>query len=88
MTKATVFAVTCVLHSMVVLFCRFMMMFHSQAIYSLGRGTKVARRLLGSTLRDRLLIGTFDSFASRLLFTIGMLRLIVSLIRDREERGG
>ncbi|KAI4330259.1 hypothetical protein MLD38_028559 [Melastoma candidum] len=69
--KATVFTVTCVLHLRIALFCGFMMMFHSQAIYSLDCGTEAARHLLGSTPHDRLLIGTFDSFASLLLFAIG-----------------
>ncbi|KAI4312199.1 hypothetical protein MLD38_037038 [Melastoma candidum] len=82
--KATVFAVTCVLHSMIALFCGSMMMFHSQAIYSLGHGTEAAERLLGSTPRDRLLIGTSDSFAGLLLFVIGLLLLMVSHIQDRE----
>ncbi|KAI4368892.1 hypothetical protein MLD38_017399 [Melastoma candidum] len=49
--------------------------------------TDAARRLLGSTLRDRLLIRTSDSFASLFLFAIGLLLLIVSLIHDRKGRG-
>ncbi|KAL3740101.1 hypothetical protein ACJRO7_021390 [Eucalyptus globulus] len=59
------------------------MMFHARVIYSLGHGTDAAERLLGSTLQDRLLIRTSDSFAGLLLLAIGLL-LMVSNIKDRE----
>ncbi|KAI4341239.1 hypothetical protein MLD38_025987 [Melastoma candidum] len=77
-----------VFHSMIVIFCGYMMMFYSEKIYSLGHDTEVAGRLLRSTPRDCLLIRTSDSFTGLLLFAIGLLLLIVSLLHDKEGSGG
>ncbi|KAI4371720.1 hypothetical protein MLD38_010040 [Melastoma candidum] len=85
--KATVFAVTCVLHSLIAIFCGSLMMFHSRAIYSLGHGSEAAEKLMGSTPKDRLLIGTSDSFGGLLLLAIGLLLMMVSNVEDGEFQG-
>ncbi|KAK3431398.1 hypothetical protein EUGRSUZ_E03276 [Eucalyptus grandis] len=84
MTASLAFTVICVLHSLIVVFCGSLMMFHARAIYSLGHGTDAAKRLLRSTPQDRLLIRTSDSLAGLLLLAIGLLLLMVSNIKDRE----
>ncbi|KAL3740110.1 hypothetical protein ACJRO7_021399 [Eucalyptus globulus] len=67
------FAVICVLLSLIALFCGTLMTFHAQAISSLGHGTN-------------LLIRTSHSFAGLLLFSIGLLLLMLSSRKDWELR--
>nr|CAD1820099.1 unnamed protein product [Ananas comosus var. bracteatus] len=78
------FFAICVLHAAVAAACGALMMFYVDEAAAFGHGREAARRLRGSTPRDRLLIETSDSFAGLLLFAIGLLLFMVAFVRDRE----
>lgn len=60
------------------------MIFYSKEITVFGRGPETASKLQGSTSHDQLLIKTSDSFSGLLLFAIGILLVMVSLVKDRD----
>lgn len=80
----SLFFVICILHSLVTLTCGSLIMFYLNEISVLGHGTETARKLLGSTPHDQLLIQISDSFAGLLLFVIGFLLFMVAFVKDRE----
>lgn len=80
----SLFFVICILHSLVTLTCGSLIMFYLNEISVLGHGTETARKLLGSTPHDQLLIQISDSFAGLLLFMIGFLLFMVAFVKDRE----
>lgn len=49
----------------------------------LGHGIETARKLLGSTPHDQLLVQISNSFAGLLLFAIGYLLFMVAFVKDR-----
>ncbi|XP_061368351.1 uncharacterized protein LOC133311339 [Gastrolobium bilobum] len=81
---SSVFTLICVLHSAIALTCGALMIFYSKEILVFGHGLETASKLQGSTPHDQLLIQTSDSFSGLLLFTIGFLLLMVSLVKDKE----
>lgn len=50
-------------------------------------GTETARKLLGLTPHDQLLIQISNSFAGLLLFAVGLLLLMVVFLKDTECQG-
>ncbi|KAJ9686316.1 hypothetical protein PVL29_015287 [Vitis rotundifolia] len=80
----SLFSVICILHSLVTLTSGSLIMFYLNEISVLGHGTETARKLLGSTPHDQLLIQISDSFAGLLLFVIGFLLFMVAFVKDRE----
>ncbi|XP_047323989.1 uncharacterized protein LOC124927585 [Impatiens glandulifera] len=61
-----------------------LMMFYMGEMYSLAHGAEVAKKIMGSTDRDQLLIRTSDSFSGLLLFAVGFLVLMVAFVKDKE----
>ncbi|KAF3334280.1 hypothetical protein FCM35_KLT20884 [Carex littledalei] len=78
------FFAICLVHSLVALTCGTLMMFYLNEMAEFGLGQETARKLLGSTPHDQLLIQTSDSFAGLLLFAIGLLLFMVSFVKDRD----
>ncbi|XP_052179117.1 uncharacterized protein LOC127792601 [Diospyros lotus] len=78
------FFIICMLHSAVTVSCGALIMFYLKEISVLGHGTETARKLMGSTPHDQLLIQISDSFAGLLLFVIGFLLFMVAFVKDRE----
>ncbi|KAK6919069.1 hypothetical protein RJ641_017491 [Dillenia turbinata] len=83
-TTSSGFFLICFLHSLVALISGSLIMFYLKEISILGHGIETARKLLGSTPHDQLLIQISDSFAGFLLFTIGFLLFMVSFVKDSE----
>ncbi|PQM34148.1 uncharacterized protein Pyn_12847 [Prunus yedoensis var. nudiflora] len=82
--SSSAFFVICLLHSAIAITCGAFMMFYMTEVYTFGHGIETAKKLLGSTPHDQLLIRTSDSFSGLLLFAIGFLLLMVSFVKDRE----
>ncbi|XP_027773941.1 uncharacterized protein LOC107026058 [Solanum pennellii] len=78
------FFIICVLHSLIATTCGVLIMFYLNEVSVLGHGIETARKLLGSTPHDQLLIKTSDSFVGLLLCVIGLLLFMVSFVKDRE----
>ncbi|KAL3821469.1 hypothetical protein ACJIZ3_007374 [Penstemon smallii] len=78
------FFIICMLHSLISLTCGGLIMFYLKEISVLGHGVETARKLLGSTPHDQLLIQTSDSFAGLLLVMIGCFLFMVAFVKDRE----
>lgn len=78
------FFIICMLHSAITLTCGALIMFYLKETFVLGHGTKTARKLLGSTPHDQLLIQISNSFAGLLLFAVGLLLLMVAFVKDTE----
>ncbi|KAL0924482.1 hypothetical protein M5K25_005314 [Dendrobium thyrsiflorum] len=81
---SSAFFAICLLHSAVATTCGALMMFYLNEISVFGHGPETARKLLGSTPHDQLLIQISDSFAGLLLFAIGFLLFMVSFVKDRD----
>lgn len=73
----------CVLHSAIAFTSGSLMIFYSKEISVFGHGPERASKLQGSTPHDQLLIETSDSFSGFLLFSIGVLLLMVAFVKDR-----
>ena len=84
MGPPSLFSVICILHSLVTTTCGSLIMFYLNEISVLGHGSETARKLLGSTPHDQLLIQVSDSFAGLLLFVIGFLLFMVAFVKDKE----
>ncbi|KAL2476754.1 hypothetical protein Adt_37490 [Abeliophyllum distichum] len=84
---SSVFFIICVLHSLISVTCGAFIMFYLKEISVFGHGTETARKLLGSTPHDQLLIQISDSFAGLLLFVIGCFLFMVAFVRDKEFQG-
>lgn len=78
------FFIICMLHSAITLTCGALIMFYLKETFVLGHGTETARKLLGSTPHDQLLIQISNSFAGLLLFAVGLLLLMVAFVKDTE----
>ncbi|KAL3364048.1 hypothetical protein AABB24_013006 [Solanum stoloniferum] len=78
------FFIICALHSLIASTSGVLIMFYLNEISVLGHGIETARKLLGSTPHDQLLIKTSDSFVGLLLCVIGLLLFMVSFVKDRE----
>ncbi|TMW92935.1 hypothetical protein EJD97_012383 [Solanum chilense] len=78
------FFIICILHSLIATTCGVLIMFYLNEVSVLGHGIETARKLLGSTPHDQLLIKTSDSFVGLLLCVIGFLLFMVSFVKDRE----
>ncbi|XP_019070501.1 uncharacterized protein [Solanum lycopersicum] len=78
------FFIICILHSLIATTCGVLIMFYLNEVSVLGHGIETARKLLGSTPHDQLLIKTSDSFVGLLLCVIGLLLFMVSFVKDRE----
>lgn len=78
------FFIICVLHSLIASTSGVLIMFYLNEVSVLGHGIETARKLLGSTPHDQLLIKTSDSFVGLLLCVIGLLLFMVSFVKDRE----
>uniref|UniRef100_A0A0V0GWD0 Putative ovule protein n=1 Tax=Solanum chacoense TaxID=4108 RepID=A0A0V0GWD0_SOLCH len=72
------FFIICALHSLIASTSGLLIMFYLNEVTVLGHGTETARKLLGSTPHDQLLIKTSDSFVGLLLCVIGLLLFMVS----------
>lgn len=77
------FFIICTLHSAVAITCGALIMFYLNEISVFGHGIETARKILGSTPHDQLLIQISDSFAGLLLFVIGILLFMVAFVKDR-----
>ncbi|KAL2496871.1 hypothetical protein Fot_40628 [Forsythia ovata] len=84
---SSAFFIICVLHSLISVTCGAFIMFYLKEIFVFGHGTETARKLLGSTPHDQLLIQISDSFAGLLLFVIGCFLFMVAFVRDKEFQG-
>ncbi|KAK6785121.1 hypothetical protein RDI58_018576 [Solanum bulbocastanum] len=78
------FFIICILHSLMASTSGVLIMFYLNEVSVLGHGIETARKLLGSTPHDQLLIKTSDSFVGLLLCVIGLLLFMVSFVKDRE----
>ena len=78
------FFIICMLHSAITLTCGAFIMFYLKEISVFGHGSETARKLMGSSPHDQLLIQVSDSFAGLLLFVIGILLFMVAFVKDRE----
>ncbi|KAG5597133.1 hypothetical protein H5410_038365 [Solanum commersonii] len=78
------FFIICALHSLIASTSGVLIMFYLNEVSVLGHGIETARKLLGSTPHDQLLIKTSDSFVGLLLCVIGLLLFMVSFVKDRE----
>ncbi|CAN4103324.1 unnamed protein product [Withania somnifera] len=78
------FFIICILHSLIATTSGALIMFYLNEISVLGHGIETARKLLGSTPHDQLVIKTSDSFVGLLLCVIGLLLFMVSFVKDRE----
>ncbi|KAL3509359.1 hypothetical protein ACH5RR_028760 [Cinchona calisaya] len=78
------FFIICTLHSVAAITCGALIMFYLNEISVFGHGIETARKILGSTPHDQLLIQISDSFAGLLLFVIGFLLFMVAFVKDRE----
>lgn len=81
------FFTICILHSVIATTSGTLIMFYLNEISVLGHGIETARKLLGSTPHDQLVIKTSDSFVGLLLCVIGLLLFMVSFVKDREFQG-
>lgn len=81
------FFTICILHSLIATTSGALIMFYLNEISVLGHGIETARKLLGSTPHDQLVIKTSDSFVGLLLCVIGLLLFMVSFVKDREFQG-
>ena len=81
------FFIICMLHSAITLTCGAFIMFYLKEISVFGHGSKTARKLMGSSPHDQLLIQVSDSFARLLLFVIGILLFMVAFVKDKEFQG-
>ncbi|XP_059282489.1 uncharacterized protein LOC132036224 [Lycium ferocissimum] len=78
------FFIICVLHSLIATVSGVLIMFYLNEISVLGHGIETAKKLLGSTPHDQLVIKTSDSFVGLLLCVIGLLLFMVSFVKERE----
>ncbi|KAM3395590.1 hypothetical protein P3S68_004596 [Capsicum galapagoense] len=78
------FFIICTLHSLIATTSGALIMFYLNEVFVLGHGIETARKLLGSTPHDQLVIKTSDSFVGLLLCVIGLLLFMVSFVEDRE----
>lgn len=78
------FFIICTLHSVIAITCGALIMFYLNEISAFGHGTETAKKILGSTPHDQLLIQISDSFAGLLLFVIGFLLFMVAFVKDRD----
>lgn len=78
------FFIICTLHSVIAITCGALIMFYLNEISVFGHGIETAKKILGSTPHDQLLIQISDSFAGLLLFVIGFLLFMVAFVKDRE----
>lgn len=78
------FFVICILHSVLAVTCGAFIMFFLTEISVLGHGTETARKIMGSTPHDQLLIQISNSFVGLLLFVVGFLLFMVAFVKDRE----
>ncbi|GMH12095.1 hypothetical protein Nepgr_013936 [Nepenthes gracilis] len=76
-----------VLHSMVAPACVLLTMFCENEISVFIHGIETARKQVGSTWHDQLLIQVSDFFAELLHVAIGSLLLVVAFVNDREFQG-
>ncbi|CAI9089397.1 OLC1v1023963C1 [Oldenlandia corymbosa var. corymbosa] len=81
---SSAFFIICILHSAIATTCGGFIMFYLKEISVLGHGIETAKKMMGSTPHDQLLIQTSDSFAGLLLFVIGLLLFMVAFVKDRE----
>ncbi|XP_059660933.1 uncharacterized protein LOC132307240 [Cornus florida] len=82
--RSSGFFIICILHSSIALTCGALIMFYLNEISVFGHGIETARKLLGSTPHDQLLIQISDSFVGLLLFVIGFLLFMVAFVNDIE----
>ncbi|XP_027127362.1 uncharacterized protein LOC113770558 [Coffea eugenioides] len=78
------FFIICTLHSVIAITCGALIMFYLNEISAFGHGIETAKKMLGSTPHDQLLIQISNSFAGLLLFVIGFLLLMVAFVKDRD----
>ncbi|CDP14788.1 unnamed protein product [Coffea canephora] len=78
------FFIICTLHSVIAITCGALIMFYLNEISAFGHGIETAKKMLGSTPHDQLLIEISNSFAGLLLFVIGFLLLMVAFVKDRD----
>ncbi|KAJ8568954.1 hypothetical protein K7X08_032691 [Anisodus acutangulus] len=81
------FFIICILHSLIATISGALIMFYLNEISVLGHGIETAKKLLGSTPHDQLVIKTSDSFVGLLLCVIGLLLFMVSFVKEREFQG-
>ncbi|XP_060172572.1 uncharacterized protein LOC132603492 [Lycium barbarum] len=81
---SSAFFIICVLHSLIATISGVLILFYLNEVSVLGHGIEIAKKLLGSTPHDQLVIKTYDLFVGLMLCVIGLLLFVVSFVKERE----